>query len=95
MPPLHVFAKITPKPEHFEDARAAIRGILEQTRAEEGCHSFALYENEGEGHLFLVEEWASSAALEAHYAQGYTMRVFEQYQDWLAEDPEIHKMQPA
>ncbi len=92
MTPLHVFAKITPKPEHFEAARAAIRGILAETRAEEGCRSFDLFENEDEGHLYLIEEWAGPSALEAHYAQAYTMRVFEQYQDWLAEDPEIHRM---
>ncbi|MEO1101303.1 MAG: putative quinol monooxygenase [Pseudomonadota bacterium] len=92
MLPLHVFAKITPKPEHFRDARAAIRGILAETRVEEGCRSFNLFENEEAGHLFLVEEWTDPAALEAHYAQAYTMRVFEQYQDWLAEAPEIHKM---
>lgn len=95
MTPLHVVAKITPKPEHFDDARAAIQRILAQTRAEEGCRLFAFYENEESGHLFLVEEWTSPVALEAHYAQPYTEAVFKQYQDWLAEEPEIHKMWAA
>lgn len=93
MTPLHVFARITPKPSHYDDAREAICGILGRTREEKGCISFELFENEAEGALFLIEAWTDAAALEEHYAQPYTEQVFRQYEGWLARQPEIHKMQ--
>ena len=83
--------KLTPKPEYLSDARSAILGIVEQTRQEKGCRSFDIFEGEEPGHIYLFEEWDDQAALDAHYAQPYTTAVFEQYQQWLAQPPEIKK----
>lgn len=66
--PLAVFATITPLPEHLDAARAAIRGILAQTRAKQGCQAFTLHEGDGTGQLHLYEVWADRAAFEAHHA---------------------------
>lgn len=90
---LFVFAKISPKSEHFEEAKRAILNILEPTREESGCFHFQLHENMSEGVLYLYEEWLNESALEAHYQTPYTMAVFESYQQWLAAPVEIHKME--
>jgi quinol monooxygenase YgiN len=89
---LFVFAKITAKPEHLEDAKQAILGILEPTLSEAGCKQFVLHEGHGDGCLYLYEEWSDEAALAAHYAQTYTAEVFRSYQDWLAQPVEVTKL---
>lgn len=78
------FALIEPKPEHFADARAAIRAIQPATLAEPGCHQFVLHADEDAGLLYLYEEWADAGALATHHAQDYTKAVFASYEHWLA-----------
>ncbi len=92
---LFVFAKIIPKPEHLSDARSAVVGIVERTRAEPGCRQFFLHEGIDDASLYLYEEWESDAALAEHYNQPYTTKVFDAYQRWLAKPVEVTKMKPA
>ena len=89
---LFVFARISPKGEHFEDAKNAILNILQKTREEPGCFQFELHENNIEKSLFLYEEWASESALEEHYQKPYTSEVFENYKEWLASPVDVVKM---
>ena len=88
-----LFATITPKPEHYHDALTALQGIIQQTRAETGCLRFELNTDQGhDTNLYLVEHWTSPQALDDHYAQPYTVAVFNAYQNWLAGAPQIVKM---
>jgi quinol monooxygenase YgiN len=88
-----IFARITPKPEHADSARAAILAIIPATRAEPGCHVFALKEAwDTDGCLYLYEVWENNAALAAHYSQSYTQKVFDNYRDWLSEPVAITKL---
>ena len=90
---LTVFARITPKPEHFDAARQAVLGIIGKTRAERGCRAFTLHDDrEGGGRLYLYEVWDSEAALADHHDQPYTQAVFQSYQEWLAEPVELTMM---
>ena len=89
--PLCIFATITPRQEHLEDARQAIVDIVPQTLEEPGCRTFRLLE--GDGNLLrLYEEWDDEAALEAHYAKDYTKAVFAAYENWLAEPVDIIRL---
>ncbi len=88
---IYIFAKITPKPEFYQKAKEAIASIIPMTRAELGCLEFTLHQN-NEGSLYLYEQWTSSDALEQHYEMDYTKSVFESYQAWLANEPEITKL---
>ena len=89
---LFVFARTSPKHEHFEDAKQAILNILQKTREEPGCRQFELHENHSEKTLFLYEEWENEASLEEHYQKPYTSEVFEYYKEWLAAPVDIVKM---
>ncbi|MEO0394020.1 MAG: putative quinol monooxygenase [Pseudomonadota bacterium] len=89
---LFLMARIEPKSEHLADAKQAIHGIINETRAEKGCFRFELHEGVGDGCLYLYEEWSDKAALAAHYAQPYTKDVFAKYQNWLAREPDIFHM---
>jgi len=90
--PFHLFAEITPKPEFFPQARAALEGILTPTRVEEGCYLFDMLVNAEDGKLYLYEHWENQAALDFHYTQPYITEVFKSYEDWLQEPPRIMKM---
>ncbi|MDO6692402.1 putative quinol monooxygenase [Aliiglaciecola sp. 3_MG-2023] len=87
-----IFASITPKPEYFTSAEKAILDIVESTRKEEGCVRFDVHTNQGLTQLFLYEQWLDEAALEQHYQQDYTKKVFSAYQEWLAEPVDIKAM---
>jgi len=88
-----LFATITPKPAHYHDALTALQGIIQQTRAEAGCLRFELNTDQGhDTNLYLVEHWASPQALDDHYAQPYSVDVFNAYHGWLAKPPHIVKM---
>ena len=90
---LVVFARIVPKTEFFDDAKAAIIGIIPQTRAEAGCHAFVLHEGQGDDrNLYLYEVFEDQAALDRHYDQQYTKDVFAKYETWLAEPVQVTKM---
>lgn len=92
---MNVIAQIRPHPAHYDDARKAICGIIEQTRAEPGCIEFRLSENQESGTLHLYEEWRDEAALSLHHDQPYTKAVFEDYRKWLAEEPHILHLRPV
>lgn len=90
---LNVIARIQPRTENLAAARNAICGIIDRTRAEPGCITFRLSENAEDGSLYLYEEWRDEAALMEHHQQPYTIAVFEAYKDWLAEEPQIVRLQ--
>lgn len=92
---LNIIARISPHPAHYEAARAAICDIIEQTRAEPGCMEFRLSENAQDRTLHLYEEWRDEAALAAHHEQPYTVAVFEAYENWLMQAPEIQHLRPV
>lgn len=83
------FAKISPKPEHYTDAKDAILAIVEETRAEPGCIDFTVLANADQGadqgDIFLFEEWQDEAALTEHHGKPYTKAVMDNYDSWLAE----------
>ncbi|MDB4838076.1 antibiotic biosynthesis monooxygenase [Marinomonas sp.] len=89
---LNIVAFITPQSKHYDDCRSKISDILEPTRKEEGCIKFDLFESKEQKSLVLIETFLSQSALDEHYAQPYTMAVFDFYQGRLECDPVIHKL---
>lgn len=90
---LTIFARITPKPEYLDDARSAVLGIVQATRAEPGCRAFQLHDDwNGKGRLHIYEVWDDEAGLIAHHNQPYTQAVFDSYREWLSEPVEINTL---
>lgn len=89
---LSVFAKISPKPEYFDDARNAVLGAISETLSEDGCLQFVLHEGLKDKCLYLYEEWKSEEALALHYEMPFIKKIFEQYEAWLSEPVEVTKM---
>ncbi|MEO1137920.1 MAG: putative quinol monooxygenase [Pseudomonadota bacterium] len=84
---LTYLAEISPKPEHFNQARDAVLGITGRTRSEAGCLQFDLYCDHTQDRLFLLETWRDKGAFDWHHQQTYTQEVFEAYGDWLTKPP--------
>lgn len=95
---LFVFAKISPKAAHLEDARAALLAMLPATHAEPGCLQFELHSSPDDGCLYLYEEWVDRQALDDHHRQPHTEAVVAQFEQWLAVPTEVtllHRVQGA
>ena len=83
-----LFATIPVKPEHLDEASAAVAAIVPMTRAESGCEQFEPYRAaDGSPEIHIFERWADRAAFDFHHAQDYTRDVFAKYQGWLSADP--------
>ncbi len=64
---LHVVAVITAKPGSEDAVRAAMQGLVEPTRGEDGCISYSLSESStAPGTFVTVEEWNDPADLDQH-----------------------------
>lgn len=93
--PVSILATISPKPQHFAEARETILAIIDDTRAEAGCLAFDLHEGAGDGRFYLYEIWADRAAFDAHHAMAYTQSVFHKYEEILAVPVELVVMTPV
>ncbi len=93
MSKLFLFATIRIKPEYFEQARAALDGLMPPTLAEAGCHVFSAFQSQDQDNtLHLFECFDDMDALNAHYAADYTKEVFTAYEEWLAAPVEVTKL---
>jgi quinol monooxygenase YgiN len=87
---LRVVARIKAKPESVNDVRDLLSGLVEPTRAEEGCVSYELLQNRADPTDFtFVEEWASDAALESHFATDHIKSAFARAPALLDGSPDI------
>ncbi len=91
---IHIVAKITPKPDFFEQGLAALSALIQPTRAESGCFRFEVFADKHCSQYVLVEHFRNQSALDSHYAQPYTKRVFALYEEILAKAPEITILTP-
>ncbi|MEM5477816.1 putative quinol monooxygenase [Pacificibacter sp. AS14] len=96
MADVHVFAKIQPKADHYDEVLAALRDILQATQAESGCKRFELNVGEvDDKSLYLVEVWESATALEQHHKMQHTLEAAERIDGKLSASTEVVKMTPA
>jgi quinol monooxygenase YgiN len=87
-----IAGKISVKPERSEEARRAALAMVEATRREPGCISYAFYADLVEaGAFFIFEEWESVAALTAHFQTEHMARFQQQAAALLAAPPTIKR----
>lgn len=77
-PVLHLIATITAYEGAEAQVEAALRALVEPTRAEPGCERYDLcFHCEAKDRFILVERWASHAAWRAHMATSHVNRFRE------------------
>jgi quinol monooxygenase YgiN len=87
---LRVIARARAKAESVPQVREILSALVEPTRRESGCLSYELLQNSSDPADFVfVEQWASPAAEQAHFATPHVLSALQQLSGLLAEEPEI------
>ena len=83
---MHVRAAI--KPESRQAFLDMARDVVENTRSEPGCLSYACCEDIAEPNAFIFyEEWRAKEDIEAHFAQPYTQALLAAAGQWVTVPP--------
>ena len=87
---LRVVARIVAKPDKVAEVRELLSGLIEPTRAEEGCVAYELLQNRADPTDFtFVEEWASDAAFDGHFKTPHIQDALPKLEVLAAEAPDI------
>ena len=74
--PLNLIADFKAHPDRSDDLGRILGGMIEPTRAEEGCVNYDLHRRADDPTRFvLYEGWESQAALDAHMATPHFQKM--------------------
>jgi quinol monooxygenase YgiN len=89
---LRLVAHITSKPDTVEETKNVLRGLIEPTRAEEGCITYELLQSTEDPTRFtFVEEWTGDEALDAHFSTPHIQHVLSRADEIFAAPLELRK----
>lgn len=89
---LDVVARIVARPGSVDVVRDRLTQLLEPTREEAGCILYELMQNEADPTDFtFYEEWANSAALDAHAHSAHVAVAFRALDGHLAAPPDVRR----
>jgi quinol monooxygenase YgiN len=89
---LRLVAHITSKPDTVEETKNVLRGLIEPTRAEEGCITYELLQSTEDPTRFtFVEEWTGDEALDAHFSTPHIQHVLSRADEIFAEPLDLRK----
>ncbi len=89
---LRVVARIVANPGDADEVRSILAGLLGPTRAEPGCISYELLQNNADPTDFtFVEEWEGDAALDAHLSTPHIQDAMSRLPPLLAAKPDIRR----
>jgi quinol monooxygenase YgiN len=76
--PLTIIARVRAKAGQESRLRQELQRLLAPTRAEAGCISYDLHQSQSDPALFVFyENWASQAALDAHFQTPHLQAVLK------------------
>ncbi len=88
--PIVVVAEAKAKPGKEDALRAKLLGLIEPTRAEEGCIQYNLHEAAGEdGQFVFYEIWRSKEDLDKHLATPYLQDLFAAVPELVEGEPRV------
>jgi quinol monooxygenase YgiN len=91
-PTLRVVARVVALPEKVEQLKTILYSLVEPTRAETGCLKYELLQNQADTTDFtFVEEWSTSADLEAHLQSKHIQMAISQLDGLVAVAPDIRR----
>nr|WP_295922651.1 putative quinol monooxygenase [uncultured Dyadobacter sp.] len=92
--PIYLTAIIKSRQEHIEEVRETLLGMVTESRKEEACLQYDLYQDGSDPGVFVFQEiWASPEGLALHNERPY-IRAFAESLDKLQQKPEIYLIQP-
>ena len=89
---LQVVARVVARPDSVDAVKRILVGMLEPSRAEEGCLVYELLQCQDDPTDFtFVEEWTDAAALERHAASAHIAGVQPELQAVVAVPTVVRK----
>ncbi|HEX6126948.1 MAG TPA: putative quinol monooxygenase [Pyrinomonadaceae bacterium] len=89
---LRVVAHITARPDTVDETRELLMTLIEPTRAEAGCVTYELLQNNDDPTDFtFVEEWSGDDALDAHLVTEHLRNAAAKGSDLFAAPPDIRR----
>jgi quinol monooxygenase YgiN len=86
---MKVILRLAAKPDKVEELKAILTSLVAPTRKEAGCLSYEIFQNRADPCDFtFVEEWASDAALDAHWATPHVQDALVRGVPLLAAEPD-------
>lgn len=87
MTQLVLTAQIQAKRDKVAEVEEVLRGLIEPTRAEDGCIVYDLHLNNEDNTMYVfIETWASTQAWQAHmqspHMQAFNARTDDLVEDW-------------
>ncbi|MDV7246103.1 MULTISPECIES: putative quinol monooxygenase [Rhodococcus] len=96
MSDLHVVATIPAKPGSEDTVREGLSSLAAESRKEEGCVSYELFESAAQPGTFVtVEVWANQEAVDAHMTSPHFQSAVAVFGEHLAGAPAIHPLKPV
>ncbi|OSC38983.1 putative quinol monooxygenase [Mycobacterium decipiens] len=89
-----VIARLTPRPEARTVLRGLLDGMIHQSRLEDGCRSYDLYESADGGELVLFERYRSRNALDEHRRSAHYLRYRAQVAELLTQPVAVTELAP-
>ncbi len=91
-----IMARITARADTAVLLREILLGLVSPSRAETGCVSYELFQNQDNPVEFVtVEQWADQAAVDAHMASPHVAAAISKAGELLALPPLIHRFAPV
>lgn len=92
--PIYLTAIIKSKQEHVGKVREILLSMVTESRKEEACLQYDLYQDGSDPRVFVFQEiWASPEGLAQHNERTY-IRAFAASLDKLEQNPEVYLSQP-
>jgi len=89
---LRVVARMVANPGDVDEVRSILAGLVGPTRAESGCVTYELLQNNADPTDFtFVEEWEGDAALDAHLSTPHIQDAMTRLPALLAAPPDIRR----
>jgi quinol monooxygenase YgiN len=86
---MKVILRLSAKPDKVDELKRILLGLAAPTRKEPGCLSWEIFQNRADPCDFtFVEEWASEAALDAHWATPHVQDALARGAPLLAAAPD-------
>jgi quinol monooxygenase YgiN len=91
---VRVIATLIAREGKADELASCLRNLILPTRAEPGCRRYELWQNEADSNEFrFVEEWESSAALDAHFETPHIQNALSQLPELMAGELDLRKYQ--
>jgi quinol monooxygenase YgiN len=86
---MKVILRLSAKPDQVDELKRILMGLVAPTRKEAGCLAYEIFQNRADPCDFtFVEEWASEAALDAHWATPHVQDALARGVPLLAAAPD-------